>query len=170
MKNGPSRFHGLSNRLEFCKVANILINSNLAVEHGLVNGTQGHVKDIVFAHGHNPNHEVPTRRMPEIIVVDCPKYTGPSFWDEDEFPERKTWIPLRPKEVQDPAQKHISRIQFPLILAWALTPWKAQGMTLDLAKIQLGNAAVEPGAAFTALSRVRHPDHLTSYSTTTFQQ
>ena len=49
-------------------------------------------------------------------------------------------------------------MQFPLVLGWALTPWKAQGMTLDRAIVRLTKAA--SGVAFVALSRVRHPDHL----------
>ena len=41
-----------------------------------------------------------------------------------------------------------------------MTPWKAQGMTLDRAVVRLTRAAASPGVAFVALSRVRHPDHL----------
>ena len=52
------------------------------------------------------------------------------------------------------------RKQFPLILGWAMTPWKAQGLTLDRAMVRLTRAASSPGVAFVALSRVRHPDHL----------
>ena len=54
----------------------------------------------------------------------------------------------------------MQRCQFPLILGWAMTPWKAQGMTLDRAIVRLTRAAASPGVAFVALSRVRHPDHL----------
>ena len=41
-----------------------------------------------------------------------------------------------------------------------MTPWKAQGMSLDRAIVRLTKAATAPGVAFVALSRVRHPDHL----------
>ena len=47
-----------------------------------------------------------------------------------------------------------------MTLAWALTPWKAQGMTLDKAVVQIGHSASKPGIAFTSLSRVQHPDDL----------
>ncbi len=44
--------------------------------------------------------------------------------------------------------------QIPLKLAWALTPHKAQGMTLDLVKVKFDNAW-EPGQVYCALSRAK---------------
>ena len=50
--------------------------------------------------------------------------------------------------------------QFPLCLAWALTPWKAQGMTLSKVVVKLSAACGKPGVLFVSLTRVRHPDCL----------
>jgi ATP-dependent DNA helicase PIF1 len=45
--------------------------------------------------------------------------------------------------------------QMPLILAWALTIHKAQGTTLELAEIDVGNDVFECGQTYVALSRVK---------------
>ena len=98
--------------------------------------------------------------MPWAIVVDFPQYSGPAFFDERLFPERRTWLPLRPETVQQDGNSEICRAQYALMLAWALTPWKAQGMSLEKVVVKLGAAASRPGVAFTALTRARHPDGL----------
>lgn len=45
--------------------------------------------------------------------------------------------------------------QFPIMPAWAMTIHKAQGLTLDDVRIDLGYGAFSPGQAYVALSRAR---------------
>ena len=152
-----AHFNGLAARLELCDEARGILTQNLNPECGLMNGSQVIVKRTIFAPGTNPNHDDPRYRMPACLLLDVPKYTGPAFFTD---PDRRTWVPLFPRTVTDGENHSISRTQFPLVLGWALTPWKAQGMTLDKVIVKLGAAVREPGVLFVALSRVRHPDDL----------
>lgn len=62
-------------------------------------------------------------------------------------------------ELRDGDKKRASISQVPLRLAWAITVHKSQGMTLDVARIDLRKAFV-PGMGYVALSRVRDIDNL----------
>lgn len=73
-----------------------------------------------------------------------------------EFMNGKT-VTMQPDtwELRDGDKKRASISQVPLRLAYAITVHKSQGMTLDLAKIDLRKAFVE-GMGYVALSRVRN--------------
>jgi len=50
--------------------------------------------------------------------------------------------------------------QIPLILSWAITIHKAQGVTLDVAQIDAGQNIFECGQTYVALSRIKNIDGL----------
>jgi len=63
----------------------------------------------------------------------------------------------------------IIKSQIPLILSWAITIHKAQGMTLDYIKTDIGNSIFEYGQVYVVLSRIKSLEGLTlmniNYST-----
>ena len=62
----------------------------------------------------------------------------------------------------------VSIKQIPLILSWAITIHKAQGVTLEHAAINVGSSIFESGQTYVALSRVKTLDglHLTEFDPT----
>ncbi len=54
----------------------------------------------------------------------------------------------------------VFRKQFPLILAFAVTIHKCQGLSLDCAMMDLSDEVFSPGMAYVALSRVKRLENL----------
>lgn len=50
---------------------------------------------------------------------------------------------------------YVTRTQFPVSVAWALTIHKTQGLSLESAIIDIGTDIFEPGMAYVALSRIK---------------
>jgi len=87
------------------------------------------------------------------VVIDFDKSN--EGWPIVKTYDNKT-ITVYPEEwkYEDDGVVRATIMQVPLRLAWAITIHKSQGMTLDAAEIDLGDA-FEPGMGYVALSRVR---------------
>ena len=59
-------------------------------------GTRGVVRAIVYRKGGRPDHEVPQRRLPSVILFECSEYAGEPFFDMKAHPERAKWVPFFP--------------------------------------------------------------------------
>jgi len=82
----------------------------------------------------------------------------------DRRPDEHLIVPATWEKVRQQWNEATSRIesevvgtyrQIPLIHAWAVTIHKAQGLTLDDVRVDLGAGAFAPGQVYVALSRVR---------------
>jgi len=179
-------FRGLPHMLHLCEGARVLLTHNEWVEAGLMNGALGHVRGFVWPKGGDPNAADPRKQAADCVVVEFDdvdlgmEETGEAGEDGRKKLAPRTFFPglvLGPDKngkerslkcvpifrhtVGASSDESVSRRQFPLTLAWALTHWKAQGMTLSRARIRLSSTtARQPGIGFVAVSRVKHVRHL----------
>ena len=129
----------------------VMLRINLLTEFGLVNGSQGTIKDIIYEKGSSPED------MPKVIIVEFPDYTGKPLLGE-KYPK---CIPIVPFTAQSMYRgKMRSRTQFPLRLCWAMTIHKSQGLTIDRAVIDIGKSDIGIGMTYVALSRLKALDGL----------
>jgi len=126
--------------LYLCEGAQVVLIWNLDVEIGLVNGARGVVTGFTCSEMRE-SRDVSPRGLWPVVRFDC----------------LETEQVLRPVawEVHEGKELVASRRQVPLILAWALSVHKCQGMTLDRVQTDLSNA-FECGMVYVALSRVRN--------------
>ena len=146
---------GLKAELELCEGARVLLTANEWVEAGLMNGALGWVRGYILPEGFDPTSRDPTIRAPICVLVGFDelrlgadeKGNPRTFFPDD--PEKRRWVPIFRRTHFASSESGVARQQFPLTLAWAFTHWKAQGMTLPLARIRLGaRVAATPGIGY----------------------
>lgn len=104
---------------------------NLDQENGIVNGSQGKVTGF-------DEHGLP---MVKFFYKNTSRVIGHHKW----FNETHVTNGIQ---------------QLPLILSWAITIHKSQGITLEFANINIGSNVFECGQSYVALSRVKSLDGL----------
>jgi ATP-dependent DNA helicase PIF1 len=116
--------------LVLAKGAQVMLLTNIDHEIGLMNGSRGVVYDF------DPSGAPIVKfKTGEPIVIKK------ASWESEEI-------------------KGVSRSQYPLRLAYAITIHKGQGSTLDSSLVDIGISTFEVGQAYVALSRVRSLDSL----------
>jgi hypothetical protein len=147
-KGSTDDFGGLANSIHLSVGCNVTLTMNTWITQGLVNGSFGTVKDIVFPESYNQES------MPEAIIVHFPKYVGPQFFNNT---AKNNWIPVNPKTIYCD-RLGASRCQFALRLAYAITTHKVQGDTLESGVIDLGSSERSLGTTFVQISRFKKLD------------
>ena len=113
-----------------------MLIANLWVGVGLVNISFVKFISIVY----NSKSKSPT--LPSFVAIEFLHYKGPP-WDAS----NPNYV-LVPPITRGPCRK------LPLHMEWPLTTYKAQGMTLQNATIDIGNIDKQ-GLTFTTISRVK---------------
>ena len=129
----------------------VMLIRNILTEHGLVNGAMGTVSSVDI----DPNTKVVSCIY---VLFDDPTVGLPA----GSLPNtRQTPISIMPFEhVYYLYGRCIVRKTFPLILSWACTIHKVQGMTVPKICIDLGSTVFQNGMAYVALSRVQSSEGL----------
>jgi ATP-dependent DNA helicase PIF1 len=117
------------------KGSQVMLLTNMDIEHGLVNGSRGVVERFCEGPGPDGKYPMVKFRNGEVIII------SPATWASEDV-------------------DGLTREQIPLRLAYAITIHKAQGATLDCALIDIGDNTFEYGQAYVALSRVKSLDSL----------
>ena len=109
-----------------------MLTKNVWQSKGLYNGALGTVQGIVFGDDVRPPNQ------PICVLIEFDDYCGPSL-----IPQR-TIVPIVSETIAFDSQcgKTGSRQQLPLVLGWAMTIHKSQGLTLNHVVLGIGNKGI----------------------------
>lgn len=82
-------------------------------------------------------------------MVEFDKYSGPGINGSNLFPFTTLTRTFTEKNTS------CTRRQFPLVLAWAITIHKSQGITLETAVVDIGAEEMHIGLTYVASTRVK---------------
>ena len=121
-----------------------MLTVNVDVCDGLVNGARGIVKEVVKS-----TNKVIKFDDSNIGAIQASPY---KVQYPDSVPILKHTVNFTIKGIRG---TEITRNQFPLVLAWATTIHKVQGLTLDQIVVNLKCGKFAPGQTYHAISRVK---------------
>ncbi len=143
----------------------VMLTTNIAVELGLTNSSQGIVREVVC----DPSEKIQDsevhklRHLPKYVVVEFPNTKCPQL---PNLPHK--YIPIFPIhtsfQYRFPGAKKtesIARTQLPIVPSYCITSYKSQGKTLSSAIIDLvppKRYHVDTSFSYVPLSRVRRLD------------
>lgn len=119
----------VNKELKLKKGALVMCLANIDIDAGICNGAQG-------------------------VIVDFVQATSGAMYPIVRFLNGIT-MQISPKVYQHGDYPRIGIEQLPLRLAWAFTIHKSQGITLEIAEMDLGSNVFEYGQSYVGLSRVR---------------
>lgn len=138
--------------LDLKQHAQVMCIINYDMDKGIVNGSIGKILEFLST------EEYQKKYLPDIEESQCldkTEYPVIQFVNGERIHMKPhTWLSERFAEFG------IGVRQLPLILAWAVSIHKSQGMTVDMAEIDVGRSIFECGQSYVALSRVRSLDGL----------
>ena len=130
-----------------------MLRKNVSTKDGLVNGACGTITGCRWSHGDSC-----TTQPDGIDMLFDNKDVGKKSreFDSEGAVPGSTIIRSAASRFQSKTGRHtLERYHFPLLLAWAVTIHKVQGLSLDKAAMDLSEQLFAAGQAYVALSRLR---------------
>ena len=147
--------------------ARVFVSNNIDVSDGLTNGVFGTVSHIITRAHQAMNGEMVEEVRVVLVRFDSERVgreaRAKSLYkhiDRQAVPISKTEVTFSTKKNGSEINRkriNVIRKQFPLILAWAVTIHKVQGMTMDRIVVDMSQSKgrFQRGQAYVAFSRVR---------------
>ena len=152
MPKNKSDTGGLVQELHIAVAAKVMLTVNVDVSDGLVNGARGTIEDIIRAPGSNNVTVV-------LVKFDHPRVGNAAIAKSHYRDQYPSAVPIARHEAIFTIGRNkaveVSRSQFPLLLAWASTIHKVQGLTMDQIVVDMKGQACNASQAYVAFSRVR---------------
>ena len=132
-----------------------MLRRNINCGGGLVNGARGQI--VGFKWSGNASNQSTLGKLPVEVYV---RFLDPNVGWIMRVPVssgEQDVVPIRPISARFYGKEGtlLQRTQLPLILCWAATVHKVQGLSFDATVIDLGVNVFKPGMAYVALSQVR---------------
>ena len=168
----------LSHILQLKVHARVFVSNNIDVSDGLTNGVFGTISHVIADRYDTSDGEVVEKIRVVLVKFDSERVgqaakakSAFKHIDSEAVPISRieTTFATR-KNVADTNKKQVRviRKQFPLLLAWAVTIHKVQGMTMDQIVVDMSpsKGRFQKGQAYVAFSRVRTYQglHLINYT------
>ena len=171
MPENPHQTSNLRKVLQLKVGASTMVTTNNDVSDGLTNGARGTVTNIIMDQNQQKIQAILVQFDNEAIGEDAKK--------ESKYKHiKKDAVPIVESEVSFPVKGatsfNVTRRQFPLTLAWAVTIHKCQGLTLPEIVVDMSpdKGTYQPGQAYVAFSRVRELSklHIVNYTQTQIKE
>ena len=133
--------------------ARVMLRRNTCTCDGLVNGAMGTIAGFEWPEGQRITGQQPCDIN---VMFDDQRVGGQTRGTADHL---ATTIRPATSSFSGKDDRHqFKRYQYPIVLAWAVTIHRVQGISLDQAVTDLGKDIFDHGQAYVALSSVRRLD------------
>jgi len=125
----------------------VMFRTNLWTEASLINSSVSIIQKIIFKENQSP----PSHSLPIAVMMEFDNYSDSVILAAD---GKKLILIMLVRHTWKGKKSPCSHLQIPLCLAWTITVYKSQSLTLEKAVIDLGRKEFAAGLSFVTISQV----------------